>query len=388
MKVKITGEAVDAGGTPSLRRWLATLLRPPEEILYPGQHSRDFNGSRAEYIYLRQRLLSWVFAILALIWIPVDALSLEPEVFRPILLLRLLFAGTFLALALWTGGPMSIGLARARMAAFVLVPGAFFIASLSILGAEIEQIGPAMGYGFLPFVMLATLAVFPLTVLESLFYLLGVGLVFLLGRALGGVLLSPSTLHDAWLLGLLAGMALWVQVAQIHMLLRLYREATRDALTGLVNRRVLARWLDVELARREQSDAPLSVMLFDLDLFKRINDTHGHLAGDRVLRAFAALLAQSCGEHGRLAGRYGGEEFLVILPGEDAGRARELAERIRAACEEVVLLGSGGEALRFTTSVGVAEHRRGESTEEFLSRVDGGLYSAKEAGRNLVVTMA
>lgn len=371
-------------GRPRLTRWLRELLRPPQELLSARPHSRDFSGSRAEYIFLRQRLLAWAFAALALMWIPVDALFLDPALFHEFLVMRLMFAGGFVLLALWRGRAGDLRLAQARVAGFVLIPGAFYIASLALLGESVEHTGLAMGYRFLPFVMLATLAVFPLTVMESALYSLGVGAMFLIGRAAGDLLLTPETLADAWLLTLLAGLSLWVEVAQIHMLLRLYREATRDALTGLVNRRVLIRWLDAEVDRAQQNGEPLSLLLFDLDLFKRINDVHGHLVGDRVLRAFAEMLQRSCGPASALAGRYGGEEFLLILSGSNRDEARALAEQIRVACKEVTVANMAGEPVHFTTSIGVAELAPQENAESFLARVDTGLYSAKESGRDFV----
>jgi diguanylate cyclase (GGDEF)-like protein len=170
------------------------------------------------------------------------------------------------------------------------------------------------------------------------------------------------------------------------MLLRLYREATHDPLTRLVNRRVLTRWLTTEIPKAQADGRPLSVLLFDLDLFKRINDNYGHLVGDAVLRAFGELLMKESGSS--MVGRYGGEEFLAILPGVGSGEALMLAERIRQGCHTLRIPAGGGRVISFTTSVGVAELAPGEDPETLVSRVDKGLYLAKESGRDLVAVAA
>ena len=100
-----------------------------------------------------------------------------------------------------------------------------------------------------------------------------------------GKLLHIPVLTELWLMLLLAGIALWAQMTQLHMLLSLYRQATRDPLTGLYNRRAFMERMDEEINRSQRYQRPLSVLMFDLDRFKRINDNYGHLTGDRVLTA-------------------------------------------------------------------------------------------------------
>ena len=166
------------------------------------------------------------------------------------------------------------------------------------------------------------------------------------------------------------------------MLMRLYREATRDALTGLVNRRVLSTKLEEEF---NANDPRLVLLLFDLDLFKRINDNYGHHTGDNVLKAFADILRRHC-EENFVVGRYGGEEFLAILPNTEIVRAREVAESIRVSCHEYTVHSSEDEQeIKFTTSIGLATRKPGESAHDMLARVDQGLYKAKSAGRDMVV---
>ncbi|WP_221089383.1 GGDEF domain-containing protein [Deinococcus aquaedulcis] len=150
-----------------------------------------------------------------------------------------------------------------------------------------------------------------------------------------------------------------------------------DALTGVANRRQLALWLGGHLQREARE--PLSVVLFDLDRFKQINDTHGHDYGDEVLRRTAAAVTGAL-RRGTLFGRWGGEEFLVILPGAGAAEAQGVAERIRAAVADVPY----DRVLQVTVSLGVAQALPGERLESVLKRADDALYAAKHAGRNQV----
>ncbi|HEY5720210.1 MAG TPA: GGDEF domain-containing protein, partial [Gammaproteobacteria bacterium] len=142
--------------------------------------------------------------------------------------------------------------------------------------------------------------------------------------------------------------------------------------------------LDVEIERSNRYRRELSVLLFDLDKFKRINDTLGHLAGDAVLRHFSGVVEQAL-RRTDLVGRYGGEEFLAVLPETGSVRAQEVAERIRAGCHASPASGPSGEPIEFTTSIGVAQLAPDEEAEQLLSRVDDSLYKAKESGRDRVI---
>lgn len=365
-----------------LREWLQRTTL--QDMVASHNHSRDFNGSRAEYIYLRVRLLSFVFAVLAPLWIPIDLVLLSGPSFQQMLLLRLSFSVLFLGLGFWTAQPHNLVLARLRVALFIAIPGLFYIGSRIVLGGEVPDAGILMGYSFLPYLVVSLLALFPFTLMEGLAYAITIGLVVLGTEITFGTLFTVRAFGEIWLLGLLAGIAMWAELAQLHMLLQLYREATRDALTGLVNRAVLNKWLDLEVERARDRQSPLSVLLLDLDLFKRINDTYGHLAGDMVLQVFARLMMRELPGI-NLIGRYGGEEFLAILPGKGEQQALELANHIRAACHKARVRGPNNQSIGFTVSIGVAVLEEQEDAEALLQRVDKGLYRAKEAGRDLAV---
>jgi diguanylate cyclase len=160
---------------------------------------------------------------------------------------------------------------------------------------------------------------------------------------------------------------------------RLHELATRDPLTGALNRRAIVEQLVDAVGAGRRAAA----VLVDLDHFKRINDSHGHLAGDQVLRRFVIAAAQCLRGRDRL-GRYGGEEFLLVLEDvPDVGAAHAVAERVRAAieAEDWSPIVSG---LAVTASFGLALAEAGEAAEELLRRADAALYAAKAEGRNRV----
>jgi diguanylate cyclase (GGDEF)-like protein len=158
-----------------------------------------------------------------------------------------------------------------------------------------------------------------------------------------------------------------------------------DPLTGVHNRGYFDRQFSVEMERSRRSGAPLALLFADLDHFKRINDEHGHEAGDLVLRNAASLFVAHLRRIDYVF-RYGGEEFALLLPGTEAREAHQTAERLRARVEETGVTLSGGQTLHVTVSLGVAvfpEH--GDQERTLLRRADLAMYQAKESGRNRVV---
>jgi diguanylate cyclase (GGDEF)-like protein len=165
------------------------------------------------------------------------------------------------------------------------------------------------------------------------------------------------------------------------------QQALVDGLTGLANRRVCAAALEKELARARRFEEPLALVLADLDDFKRVNDRFGHPTGDEVLKAFAKTLRENVREID-LAGRWGGEEFVLLLPGTDLEGGRELAERIRRAVDAQELRAPDGQFVRVRASFGVAAFPEVESQDRLVAASDGALYEAKRAGKNQVVVSA
>ncbi len=217
---------------------------------------------------------------------------------------------------------------------------------------------------------------------------------------------EPSFGPEALNLVVFVGISCWLLVfaqhlhalrQQLHernaelqsMVKKVSRVAERDHLTKSFNRHYIMETLSREKGRADRSNNPVSVFILDLDHFKAINDEYGHLTGDRILKGLAkrvraelrSMDAVNPSNYRRSFGRFGGEEFIVILPGTGLRGALHCAERIR----EVIAERPFDETYRVTISAGVTEYRRGETVPELLARADEALYRAKSEGRNRVV---
>ncbi|MFL5955542.1 MAG: diguanylate cyclase [Gaiellaceae bacterium] len=204
-----------------------------------------------------------------------------------------------------------------------------------------------------------------------------------------GSLVLASDSFDAEQVEAAASLAAQVVVAlenaRLHRIVE--RQALVDSLTGLANRRSFEEKLRVELARAARFHDSVCVVFADLDDFKQVNDRYGHAAGDEVLKAFAAALRATVRETD-VAGRWGGEEFALVLPGTDADGGARLAERARGAIEQGDVQMPNGDVLSVTASFGVAAYPESHELGELLAAADSALYAAKREGKNRVVISA
>jgi two-component system cell cycle response regulator len=165
---------------------------------------------------------------------------------------------------------------------------------------------------------------------------------------------------------------------------RRYQEmSTTDGLTKLFNSRQFYSVLHTEIERSKRYDHPLSILMLDIDDFKKYNDIYGHLEGDKVLVRFAEIIL-NCLRQSDSAYRYGGEEFTVILPVTAGEQGVAAAERVRTALQNEVFVSDSGVKIRVTVSIGVAQLLKDEDIMEFLHRADQNLYAAKAAGKDQV----
>jgi two-component system cell cycle response regulator len=178
-----------------------------------------------------------------------------------------------------------------------------------------------------------------------------------------------------------------ISLQNAHMYQALEEQATTDGLTGLVNHRTFQERLSGMLGRADRHKFPVSLILTDIDHFKKVNDTHGHPVGDEVLRRVAAILGASARKIDIVA-RYGGEEFAIVLEATDRTGARQLAERIRTDVAQQMFQSSQG-TFQVTLSLGVASYPEDAPAKDaVIARADQSLYAAKHAGRNRTVCAA
>ena len=353
------------------------------DIVSAGQHSQDFIDTRAEYIVLRLRFMTAFYVIAVPLWTPIDYLLLSPEHFTAMMLPKAALIGFLVPLGLYSLRRLSNAQVHALLTLNIVAAGLYYVSSMLILsqGATENYIA---GYSLMPFMMVSMLGIFPLTLSWGVALIATIAAIYLGAVAAQGQLLTAATANMLWVLFVLAGIALWVQASQLLMLMRLYRESTQDPLTGMINRRVLMKRLAVEIEHVTQGGPSFCIQMFDLDRFKRINDNHGHMAGDKVLKSMADALQKGLRKQDIVA-RFGGEEFVAVLPDCKGEDAVAVAERIRQSCHESRVAAPNGESIQLSTSVGVTEYEPGEAIEVTLNRVDEALYKAKELGRNRVV---
>lgn len=337
-----------------------------------------YRPQQAKLVRARIRVLAPVVATMTLAWIPIDAAGLEQAEMLRIVPLRLaLAAGLFL-----------LARVAARLPSHVATELFVWLQALGF-GAMQLCLEPAqgsvlrLGYGLFPFVVTAQLAVFPLPWAITLRAALAAVALLLAPLLLGSHSLDAGLWNDLWLLGLIIALAAWASHVQLSLLIDLLgarRDASHDPLTALANRRSAVRRLEAERAHALRHGDPLSVLMIDLDHFKRVNDRWGHAGGDLVLLATAQVLRQEL-RGADLGSRHGGEEFLAILPATGPAQAMEVAERIRAHIARLrVALPAATVAI--TASVGIATLEADELATTLIARADDALYRAKGEGRN------
>lgn len=162
----------------------------------------------------------------------------------------------------------------------------------------------------------------------------------------------------------------------------LYEEATHDEKTGLYNNKFFETMLDMEMEKAKRNQEELSLFMIDIDFFKKINDTYGHMKADELLAQLAKVLMKQI-RKSDIAARFGGEEFFVLLPETNLEKAEKFTKRLRSAIKSDAMLKKYG----VNVSGGITQYKKGDSKKRFKERVDKGLYKAKEGGRDRFVSV-
>jgi len=350
------------------------------DLISTKQHSDDFIATRTSYITIRLWFMCMFFSLSVPVFSFFDFIFFPSQEAIYLLVARIILSLSLFILAKTLKKWPVVSTVRIVMALAFLLPMLFFIASMLIVKDIPKESVPSI-FSMMPYFILAMLGLFPLTISGGIAVVLCVFAPFVIFKLL---LINQAFwlfINDVWLFLLFAGISLWLQVGQLSMLMKLYRESTVDPLTKLINRRVLLR-----LAKRNNEYHDLySVIMFDLDRFKRINDTYGHAAGDKVLVAVAKTIQKSLRPTDIVA-RFGGEEFVAILPETNLKEASVIANKVALAISRQATVLEDGTELSMTSSVGVTQRKQKENIDEVLKRADDFLYFAKESGRDRVIS--
>ncbi|HUW98443.1 MAG TPA: GGDEF domain-containing protein [Acidiferrobacter sp.] len=361
-------------------------INPSEfaSIIDTDQHSVVFQRQRARFILLRIRLIAVLFAALTSLWIPVDMLTFQSTVWQHLAYLRLGASIAFVILVWYSGRVANMKHAYRALATLFLLPLVFFLLSHALLlGVPLDRIGmiAASSYTFLPFVLVAGISVFPLTVKESAALMVPIIAVAAVPLVARHAFMMPhfEGLAVLWLLAVVAAVGSLSAVSHLQLMHTLFAQSVIDPLTGAFNRSSGAELIGLQLALARRHHYPLTIAFADLDDFKKVNDTAGHSAGDELLtqaaQAFRAMLRES-----DALIRWGGEEFVLLLPHTDCVQACTF---LRNRCP--ALQKPNGTTL--TYSIGVAEWIADDRTRaaSLVALADRRMYQAKAEGKARII---
>lgn len=356
--------------------WLATPL----------QHQMLLARRRATLIVNRVRLFAFLFAVLTPLWSVVDFVVFPFPLWINLALMRFAACAAFAGLLIYYRPSGNLFDAYRAMAILFAIPTVFYVASHTLLGSyQLSGLSAAIGagYAFLPFVLLAGLSIFPLTLLESLVVASPILLAQLVAGYLSWPALDwPSFAGAFWLLMLITAVSALSGMSQLAFMIALVRQAIRDPLTGTFSRLSGEELLDLQFTIAQRSGAPLAIAFLDIDHFKSINDNFGHEAGDKILIDVTTMVGQNL-RRGDTLVRWGGEEFLLVMTNTDCAQAEAAIARLRA-----VGLGTRPDSTPITASIGIAECTAAQvgDWKSLIDLADQRMYRAKQSGRDRVVS--
>lgn len=354
-------------------------------LLWPVHHMPLLAAQRAEMILDRVRFIALFFSLLTSLWVALDIVLLPWPAWGQLALGRLVASLLFLLLGCAFRSSNRTGDAYFALIALFAIPTAFYVYSYGILHTlQLDALSSVLSdvYAFLPFIILAGLGIFPLTALESAVFALPVLVAEVVASALGFNALSlGQAIGTAWLSLMLAVVAALCGMSQLEFIIQLVRQAIRDGLTGSFTRSSGEELIDLQFIATSRSGTPLSIAFIDLDNFKLINDAYGHEAGDQALVA-ASLSLRDTIRSGDVLVRWGGEEFVVILPGANSEEAQQVMQRLR-----INGLGQRPDGSLLTASIGIAERIQDHAADyrHLVEIADQRMYRAKMNGKDRMV---
>lgn len=353
-------------------------------LMKPSGHISLLAARRVSIIAIRVRLVAGLFALLTPLWIVADVLALPPELWHGLAVARLVATAAFVGIFIFASKINDMRGAYCSLALLLIVPMIFFLYSylhMDDYHSQGFQAAFTAGYAFLPFVVLAGLSIFPMTMIECIAYAMPVLLLQVLAAYLRWNILDwPTVAASSWLLLLIAGESALAGISQLAFMIVLVREASQDSMTGCFSRRSGEELLQQQFTLAMRTKSPLSLAFIDLDHFKQVNDQFGHDAGDTVL----INAAESIRNHLRMGDilvRWGGEEFLLLMPNTNARQGCQALERMREKG-----FGLRPDTVPMTASIGLVEFSGSEvaSWQQLIELADKRMYAAKQGGRNRI----
>lgn len=366
---------------------VASELHPDEyvNLLTPKRHSTLLTSKRTVMIVNRARFIALLFAVLTPLWCVVDYMVFPLELWLPLGILRVLTSAAFISLILLCKlktTHLKLRHTHRALLTLFLIPCVFYLVSTHLLNLHDTTGIPAIilsAYTFLPFVLVAGLSIFPLSLAENLLLT-----SFILLVQLACMLLHQNWMNffnTFWLLLLLAGTSLMAGTSQLAFIVALVRQAVRDPLTSCFTRRSGEELLSLQFSISIRSKTPLALAFVDLDHFKLVNDKWGHEAGDHVLQQAAESIMQVI-RSGDMLVRWGGEEFLIIMPDTNIYQAEAAITRLQLSG-----LGKRPDNENITSSIGITERLQDKVVDlhDLVKLADQRMYRAKENGRNQII---
>lgn len=357
-------------------------------LLGTGSHSLSLIQSRIELILARVRLTAAILGVLMVAWIPVDMAFLPWSDLGNVAAARALAAMLFMWLLFYKPPAPSLARARAMLAVLLAIPLVFFWyanIALTDTGWTDKTLFIKSAYAHLPHLIALLLCLFPLTALEGAVFGFG---ILLVAAAAALMPQTPSSLLVAQgtviLQAVITAIAVIAGMSQLQFMAGFIRHSTTDQMTGCLRRDYGLRLLQSLFATAQRANMPLCVAFVDLDNFKKVNDTFGHDAGDDVLKEAGRRLQGLLRQQDTVV-RWGGEEFVIIMPGLNLADVPMVLHRLGAAG-----LGPLPDGRIQTASIGASEYLEDglKSCDDVISLADKRMYATKQSGRNGITVKA
>ena len=352
------------------------------EVISTRYHHSLLAEYRTQLISSRVRLIALLFALFTPLWMIIDVYSFPHGAADDLIAGHLVTSVAFAGIPLfWRFHPRPRNIYLTVGTLFAIASLFFIYSRIVLSGYKLDSVGSAMacGYAFLPFLIITEFAVFPFTIVETLVFsspLLGAFLAFNFLQP-EGLIPGINNMITIWILLLISTVGGMASLSQLQFMRKLFEQSTTDPLTGALNRRSGEQYLSRLFSQASRHCYPLSVAFLDLDDFKMVNDRFGHDAGDAVLVSLVSALTANL-RHEDVVIRWGGEEFVVVLPYATASQARD---RLDAIADKSRPARPDGQSVTWSGGIAYAPGDAPVSWRALIDCADARLLQAKAAGK-------